>query len=70
VSYPKWSKTRRCFIALSPLLFNFTLENANRKTHENQMGLKLNVTHQFLADDDVVNILGDNMNTKKKTQII
>jgi hypothetical protein len=54
--------------ALSPLLFNFTLQHAIRKVQENQVGLKLNGTHQLLAYADDVNLLGDNTDTIKKSQ--
>jgi hypothetical protein len=48
--------------ALSPLLFNFALEDAIRKVQENQVGLRL------LAYADDVNLLGDNIDTIKKTR--
>jgi hypothetical protein len=52
--------------ALSPLFFNFALEYTIRKVQENQVGLKLNGTRQFLAYADDVNLLGDNLDTIKK----
>jgi hypothetical protein len=51
--------------ALSPLLFNVALEYAIRKVGENQVGLKLNRTHQLLAYPDYVNLLEDNIETIK-----
>jgi hypothetical protein len=52
--------------ALLPLLFNFVLEYAMRKVQENQVGLKLNEAHQFLAFADDVNLLVGNIDTIKR----
>jgi hypothetical protein len=48
------------------LLFNFALEYVVRKVQENQMGLKLNATHQLLAYADDVNVMEDNIDTMRK----
>jgi hypothetical protein len=52
--------------ALSPLLFNISLQYAIRKVQVNQAGLKLYGTRQLLVYTDGVNLLGDNIDTIKK----
>jgi sorting nexin-29 len=57
--------------ALSPLLFNFALDHAIRKVHDNHVGLKLNGPHRLLAYADDVNLLGDKIDTiNKNTQTL
>jgi hypothetical protein len=51
---------------LSPLLFNFASEYANRRVEAKKEGLKLNGTHQLLVYADDVNILGGSIYTVRK----
>jgi hypothetical protein len=52
--------------SLSPLLLNFALEyDAIRKVLENQVGLKLNGTHQLLAHAAGLNLLDNDIDTIK-----
>ena len=52
--------------ALTPMLFNFALKYSIRRVQVNEDGLKLHVTHQFLAYADDVNILGGSIHTLKE----
>jgi len=52
--------------ALSPLLFNFALENTLMRVQVNQDGLKLNGTHQLLVYADDVIKLGRSVLTIKE----
>jgi len=51
---------------LSPLLFNFALENAIRRVQVNQDGFILNGTHQVLVYAGDINILGGSVHAIKK----
>jgi hypothetical protein len=52
--------------ALSPFIFNLTLGYATGKVQENQVGLKLNGTHQLLVYADDINLLRGNIDTITK----
>jgi hypothetical protein len=47
------------------LLVMFAIEYVIRKVQENQVGLKLNGTHQLLVCADDVSLLGDTRDTIK-----
>jgi hypothetical protein len=51
-----------------PLLFNFALEYVIRRVQINQVGLKLNGTHQLLVYADDANILGGSVYTTNKNR--
>jgi hypothetical protein len=52
---------------LKPSFLNFALESAIRMVQGKPVGLKLKGTHQLLIYVNDVNLLGDNINSIKKT---
>jgi hypothetical protein len=53
---------------LSSLPFNISLKYATRNVQENQVGLKLNKSHQLLVSTANENLLGSIIATMQKTQ--
>jgi hypothetical protein len=53
---------------LSPLLFQLRFKIRQKKVQENELGLKLNGTHQLLAYTDDLNLLRDNIATLNKSK--
>jgi hypothetical protein len=53
--------------ALTPLLFNFPLEYANKRVQVNQDGLKLDGKNKLSVYADDVNILGGSKHALKNT---
>jgi hypothetical protein len=53
--------------ALSPLLSNCASVYAFRMVQENQEGLKLNGTHELLANTDDINTVEESVDTIKKS---
>jgi hypothetical protein len=64
MSYRKLSRTRRYFIATAFL--NFTLKYAITEVQQSQVELELNGTYQRLAYVGGVDLLGNNVDTRKK----
>jgi len=54
----------------TPLVFNFALEYAIRRVQVNQVGLKLNCTHQLLVYAEDIYILGGSVHTVKKAEAL